>query len=346
MKGKVLVVLMAVALLFAGTVGLFAGGQKEATGGKAKQLVYGYVTPGPDTWYKRDVDGFVYAAERVGARVIVLNSNYNAETEIGNIDSLINQGVDGMCMFTFNQNGANIAAKKCAAAGIPLVVTDNVGQVLKSGTDVVAAVDFDWVGMGKNVADYIAKTYPGQNIAAITGLSEHVPVQMFMGSFTSTVKELGKNTIVAIRDGKYDPTVAANAAEDLVQSGQKFSVLFVFNDEMGASVVRVLKARGVLNNPIKVITTNGAPYGIDLMKEGEIKYSISTSPGWEGMISFLALQAAKNGKIKTLNQQILLPNTPITPETINDKMLVVPWSADPVWLDLTHKYFPQYDGMY
>ena len=23
-----------------------------------KQLVYGYVTPGPDTWYKRDVDGF------------------------------------------------------------------------------------------------------------------------------------------------------------------------------------------------------------------------------------------------------------------------------------------------
>ena len=40
--------------------------------------VYGYVTPGPDTWYKRDVDGFQYGAERAKAKVIVLNSDYNA----------------------------------------------------------------------------------------------------------------------------------------------------------------------------------------------------------------------------------------------------------------------------
>lgn len=323
------------------------GGIMPATAqSSGKQLVYGYVTPGPDTWYKKDVDGFVYAAGLAGAKVIVLNSNYNPETEIANIDSLINQGVDGMCVFTFNQNGANIAAQKCAAAKIPLVVTDNVGQVLKSGYDIVAAIDFDWVGMGKNVAEYIAKQYPGQNIAAITGLSEHIPVQMFMGSFAPAVEKLGKNKIVAIRDGKYDPTVAANAAQDLVQSGTKFSILFVFNDEMGAAVVRVLKAAGVLNNPIKVITTNGAPYGIDLIKQGDIAYSISTSPGWEGMVSFLALHAYKTGKIKTLNQQLLLPNTSITLSNINDKMQVVPWDVDPVWKNLTAKYFPQFNGMY
>ncbi|MGO8693906.1 MAG: sugar ABC transporter substrate-binding protein [Rectinemataceae bacterium] len=340
MKSRFLFVALAVLMLVGGFV------PTAAAQSSGKQLVYGYVTPGPDTWYKRDVDGFVYAAGLAGAKVIVLNSNYNPETEIANIDSLINQGVDGMCVFTFNQNGANIAAQKCAAAGIPLVVTDNVGQVLKSGYNVVAAVDFDWVGMGKNVAAYIAEHYPEQNVAAITGLFEHVPVQMFMGSFKSTMDQLGKNKLVAVRDGKYDPTVAANAAQDLVQSGTKFSVLFVFNDEMGAAVVRVLKAAGVLNNPVKVLTTNGAPYGIDLIKQGGIKYSISTSPGWEGMVSFLALQAYKTGKITTLNQQLLLPNTAITPENINDKMQVVPWEVDPVWKDLTAKYFPQFDGMY
>jgi len=311
-----------------------------------KQLVYGYITPGPDTWYKMDVDGFTYAAGLAGAKVIVLNSNYNPETEIANIDSLINQGVDGMCVFTFNQNGANIAAQKCAAAKIPLVVTDNVGLVLKSGYDVVAAVDFDWVGMGKTVAEHIAKAYPGQDVAVITGLSEHVPVQMFMGSFKATVDQLGKNKVVAVRDGKYDPTVAANAAQDLVQSGTKFSLLFVFNDEMGASVVRVLKSAGVLNKPIKVLTTNGAPYGIDLIKQKGFAYSISTSPGWEGMVSFLALHANKTGKIQTMNQQLLLPNTEITSKNINDKMQVVPWAVDPVWKKLTGKYFPQYNGMY
>ncbi len=339
MSRKLLIVAIAALMVVGGIVPATA----QSSG---KQYVYGYVTPGPDTWYKKDVDGFVYAAGLAGAKVIVLNSNYNPETEIANIDSLINQGVDGMCVFTFNQNGANIAAQKCAAAKIPLVVTDNVGLVLKSGYDVVAAIDFDWVGMGKNVAEYAAKQFPGQDIAVITGLSEHVPVQMFMSSFKPTVEKLGKNKIVAIRDGKYDPTVAANAAQDLVQSGTKFSLLFVFNDEMGAAVVRVLKAAGVLNNPIKVMTTNGAPYGIDLIKQGGIAYSISTSPGWEGMVSFLALHANKTGKIKTLNQQLLLPNTAITPSNIDDKMQVVPWDVDPVWKNLTAKYFPQFNGMY
>lgn len=325
---------------------LFAGGKQEAAGAKEDKLVYGYITPGPDTWYKRDVDGFVYAAKRAGVEVVVLNSDYDAEKEVANINSLVNQGVDGMCVFTFNQNGANIAAREAEAAGIPLVVTDNVGEVLKSGHDVVAAIDFDWAGMGKDVANYIAKNYPGENIATIMGLFEHIPVQMFRESFVPEVERLGKNEIVAMTDGRYNPEVAVDKAQDLVQSGQDFSVLFIFNDEMAAAVVRMLDSRGVLNNPIKVVTTNGAPYGIDLMKEGKIQYSISTSPGWEGMISFLALHENVTGANDALNQQIMLPNAPITPETINDKTKVIPWEADPVWLDLTADYFPQYDGLY
>jgi ribose transport system substrate-binding protein len=312
----------------------------------SKQKVYGYVTPGPDTWYKKDVDGFVFGAEKAGAKVIVLNSNYDPEKEIANIDSLINQGVDGMCVFTFNQNGANIAAKKCASAGVPLVVTDNVGQVLKSGYDVVAAIDFDWGAMGKDMAQYIARQYPGENVAMICGMFEHIPVQMFRATFEPGVASLGKNKIVSIRDGKYDPSVAVNQVQDLIQSGTKFSVLFVFNEEMAAAVVRTLKARNLLNNPIKVVAQNGAPYGLDLIKDGSIKYSISSSPGWEGMVSALALNAYATGKITKKNQQIVLPITPVTPANINDTTKVVPWDVNPVWNELTKKYFPQYNGTY
>ncbi|TYC06783.1 MAG: sugar ABC transporter substrate-binding protein [Kosmotoga sp.] len=309
----------------------------------AEDLVYGYVTPGPDTWYKKDVEGFKYAAELLGVEVVVLNSDYDTQKEITNINTLINMGVDGMCIFSFNPNGAFIAARECEKAGIPLVVTDNVGQVLKSENDVVACIDFDWKAMGKNVANYIAENYPGEKIASIMGLFEHIPVQIFRDSFESTVEELGVNEIVAVRDGKYTPTVAVDQAQDLIASGYDFSILFVFNEEMGAAVVRMLKTRGLLNNPIKVITTNGAPYGIELIKEGSIKYSISTSPGWEGFISFLALHSYVKGHIVKEDQQILLPDTPITPETINDKTKVVPWNIDPVWIELTKEYFPQYN---
>jgi ribose transport system substrate-binding protein len=312
----------------------------------AEDLVYGYVTPGPDTWYRKDVEGFEYGAGLAGVEVVVLNSDYDTEKEISNIDTLINMGVDGMCIFSFNQNGAFIAAKKCAEAGIPLVVTDNVGQVLESEDDIVACIDFDWEAMAVDIANYIADNYPGEKIACIMGLFEHVPVQIFRDAFEPLVEELGVNEIVAIRDGEYNPSVAVNQAQDLIESGYEFSNLFIFNEEMSAAVVRMLKTRGLLNNPIRIITSNGAPYGIDLVKDGSIDYSISSSPGWEGFISFLALQSYVNGINTELDQQILLPITPVVSETIDDKTKVVPWDVDPVWIDLTHEYFPEYDGLY
>jgi ABC-type sugar transport system substrate-binding protein len=160
------------------------------------------------------------------------------------------------------------------------------------------------------------------------------------------VEQLGKNKIVAERDGRYDPNEAVNQAQDLIQSGLKFSVLFVFNDDMGVAVVRMLKTRGLLNNPIKVVTINGSPSGIEAMKEGGIKFSISQSPGWEGMVSALALNAYLMGRNTKINQQVVLPSPPITMQNIDDKMIVVPWDQDPAWLAVTKKFFPEYTGLY
>ena len=322
------------------------GGSGDGPPPKDRKLVYGYITPGPDTWYKKDVEGFEYAAKRAGVEVIVLNSNYSIEKEAANIDSLLLQGIDGMCVFTFNEGGARLAAIKCARKGVPLVVTDNAGEVLKQSADIVACIDFDWKAMGNDWAEYIAKNYPGEDIAMVTGRFEHVPVQMYRSTFEPRVKALGSNKIVAIEDGKYDPSVAVQRAEGLIGSGVKFSVLFVGNEDMAAAVIRMLKNRKLLNNPIKVISENGSPVGIKLVKEGSLKYTISSSPGWEGMISFLALHEHIMGKSKELNQQIMLPITPVTGETIDDKTKVVPWEVDPVWLDLTRKYFPRYNGLY
>ena len=65
-------------------------------------LTFGYITPGPDTWYKRDVDGFVLAANLLRIKTVVLNSDYDVQKELSNIESLITQGVDGMAIFSFN----------------------------------------------------------------------------------------------------------------------------------------------------------------------------------------------------------------------------------------------------
>ena len=305
-----------------------------------KDLTFGYVTPGPDTWYKRDVDGFVRAADMLGIKTVVLNSDYDVQKEVSNIDSLITQGVDGMAIFSFNQQGAITAAKKCQAAGIPLVTVDNCGQALNSGNQIVAAVDFDWRAMGKNYAEYMADQFPGKKVALITGLLEHLPVQMVTGAMKERMKELGKNEIVAVRDGKYNPPVAVTQAQDLIQSGVKFDILWIMNEDMAAAVIRYLKNQGILDQ-YTVIAQNGSPVGIPLVEDGALNYTISSSPGWEGMVALLALYQHVSGDSKNMNQQIMLPVISVKKGTTLDKTQVVPWEYDPVWINLTKQYFPQ-----
>ena len=48
-------------------------GSKEAEESKAESAggkVYGYITPGPDTWYQRNVEGFQMGAEKDGNKAV------------------------------------------------------------------------------------------------------------------------------------------------------------------------------------------------------------------------------------------------------------------------------------
>ena len=191
------VVICAVVLVCFGLGGAFASGGKEGQAGK--KLVYGYITPGPDTWYKRDVDGFKLAADKYGVELIVLNSDYDVQKELANIDAMITQKVDGLSVFSFNENGARIAAEKCKKAGIPVVVTDSAGAILKQNVEVVAAIDFDWALMGEKTMKWLAKNRPGAKWVNITGNFTSLPMQFLNDSMADWSKKLGLTLVDAAK---------------------------------------------------------------------------------------------------------------------------------------------------
>ena len=306
-------------------------GSKEAEESKAESAggkVYGYITPGPDTWYQRNVEGFQMGAEKDGNKVVILNSDYDVSKEVSNIDSMINQGVDGLCIFSFNESGAKIAAEKCAKAGIPLVSTDSVGTALdNNGNDIVAAIDFDWTEMGNNYGQWFADNCPGENIFVITGNFESVPCQRINEAMQAKVDELGKNKIIDIQEGEYNPSKAITVAQDAIASGKDFSVIFVMNEDMAAGIIQMLDSQGVADR-YKVVSQNGSPAGLPLIKNGKLDYTISSSPGWEGLVSYQVLNQYATGASTAVQQQVELPIMPVDQSNIDDKTKVVPWEVD------------------
>ena len=263
---------------------------------------YGYISPGPDTWYQRDVDGFTFAAEADGNEVVVLNTEYDPEKEIANIESLINQGVDGISMFSSTEAGATLAAKRGEEAGIPVVLTDSVGTVIANGQDHVASIDFDWYGMGQAYADWMAETYPGEKFVILTGLFGSPPSEEINRGMTDRAEELGKNELVTILETKYSPDTAVSLAQDLVNSGEEFGLHVHHGRGHGSAVIRMLSNEGYLDNPVKVFSQNGSTSGIPLLKDGSLKYSISSSPGWEGFVAYHALNNYVSGCSDEMNQ--------------------------------------------
>ena len=340
MKGnrawKVAVCVLVIAVFGLGMA--FASGDNEAKK-PGKKLTYGYITPGPDTWYKRDVDGFKLAADKYGVDLIVLNSDYDVQKELANIDAMITQGVDGLSVFSFNENGARIAAEKCKKVGIPVVVTDSAGAILKQGVEVVAAIDFDWALMGEKTMKWLAKNKPGAKWVNITGNFTSLPMIYLNESMEKESQRLGL-TLVDTREAKFDPNLAVDIAQDLVQSGREFDTIYVADEDMGAAVIRMLKDRKLIDNPYWVLSENGSPAGVQPLKDGSLKYTVSMSPTYEGVLAFLALHRYVLKADKKVNQQIMIPIFGITGKNVQD---IVPWETDnpQLYFDLTQKNYPE-----
>jgi ribose transport system substrate-binding protein len=328
------------------TVGLVAIGSASQASQKPSQprattkLTFGYVSPGPDTWYARDVQGFEYAAKLYGVKVDVLNSEYDQQKELANIESFVAKGVNGISMFSYDDTGADETAVLAGQAHIPVVLTDNVHNAISNGYKVAASVDFDWCGMGKDYANYMAKEWPGQNYAMLAGNFLAPPTVVLDSCMQSQAKKLGKNKLVYFQQTMYDTETAVNLSEDLIASGTKFGILFVMNDDMGAAVSQVLKSHGLLKK-VHLMTENGSNVGLALMKQGKLAYTISSSPAWEGMVAFLELYAAAQHRLSaTADKEVLLPAIPVTRSVALNPMKVVSWTPGPVDWTLTKDYLP------
>lgn len=305
-------------------------------------LVFGYITPGPDTWYLRDVEGFQAAAELLGVEVVVLNSNYDVSEELSNIENLVNQEVDGLSVFSFNESGAITCAEKGAEAGIPVVATDSVGSVFQAEAEVAGAVDFDWKEMGISYGNWMADNYPEEDYVIITGNFESVPCQTVNAAMQETSESRGVNECLAIEDGDYTPAVAADKVEDLINSGLKFKMIFVMDEDMAAAVRVRLEDMGVADDYV-VISQNGSEVGLEMLEAGTLAYTISSSPGWEGFVACLALYHAAVNPEAEMEVSYYLPIIPLDKDTdTSDPMQVVPWTVDvECYKELTAQYFPE-----
>ena len=91
-----------------------------------EEIVFGYISPGPDTWYLRAAEGFEWGCEKLGIKCITVNSDRDSSKELSNIEYLINEGVAGIGILSFNESGVVTCAQMCGEAIQNLAIRPNI----------------------------------------------------------------------------------------------------------------------------------------------------------------------------------------------------------------------------
>lgn len=307
-----------------------------AAASPAKQVTIGYIQAGPDVYYMREVDGVRHVVETLNKqKLVVLNSEYKQEKELSNADDLIAQKVDAIILMPTNADAAQKIAQKCNAANIPFFLS--AAQMANGPGKATGSLLIDMVACGKLVGDFTAKNYPNTKGYIITGvLGQGVGGDDYGNGFRAGIKDAGIK-ILDTQPGNWDRNTAMKKAQDMLTADPNVQFIYVENEDMAMGVATVLKDMNLLDK-IALVSQNGSPTGVEMLKNGQLKATAAGCPTLAGMT--LARMALDYLGGKTADMQKMLPMKLVTPDKISD---LDPWDLQ----ELLTKYngnVPLYNG--
>lgn len=311
-----LVVILSVVLVAAGCSSNTGGGESDG------KLTFGYIAYNmKDVWNMYSAEAFEYAGREMGVDTIILDSENSLEKSVALMEDLIQKKVDGISIFPISPEQAATLSKMANDAGIP-VTFENLKPGSNAG-DYISTIAAEYDLIGEAAINYIAETYPGANVLFVAGAKGGGVYESYQDGIDRAMLQVGDNiTIVNTVHGDWETEKAMNQTQNVIQSGQKFDVVFANNELMGKGVMNALKEAG-LDNTVSIVSTGGGPDGLKMVEDGEITATMSAPVSLQGLITFKNLYQHLNGK--TPDKFIPLPIIPVSKETLGE---AISWEVD------------------
>ena len=337
-KVGLLLVMLTVMVLAVSPV--FAGGEKEGEG-----MTVGVVLPYEIGWFTAFHEGFEKVAEREGVKINWQYHEYAADKETTAIQNLITIGVDAINVTSASPESAEYSARLANEAGIPIQITES-GGVAEGGGKPFADIDFNWYSIYHDyVAPELANAVKGElEVLWLQGFLGSPPVMSGIEGFKDAIAGMDNVSLATdVQDGQYATEPSLNITKGMVQGGLDFNVAIGSSQEITEGIIQGLKEENVDLDDVTIVTVNGGPMDIQNLKDGEIDYALSISPGLHGMICAQNLINYLKGK--KYQEKTYSPVVWCTQDNWEEKL--IPWDVDEAWFPVvdafieTGKYKPE-----
>lgn len=245
---------------------------------KKDAYTFGYIAYDmTDIWNEYSARAFEFAATKadVEVKTVVLDSKNSLEESVTAMESLIQQGVDGISIFPIsNEQGAQLV-KIANEADIPVTV-ENFAMEVDDPGDYIASVACEYDDIGYAAIKYIAEQKPGAKVFFCAGQEGAGVYEKYQEGVDRGLAEFGDQVeVVATLHGDWLTDKAYNVTTDLISSGTEFDYIFANNGMMAQGCYRALEDAGLKDIPI--VSTGGSPDDYKMLQEG-IEAANMTAP--------------------------------------------------------------------
>ena len=313
MKKKTICIITLLCIFLLGVADVFAAAKQESSPAVKKRVI-GFSMPAlTHSFWIPMLYGVREQAKKYNMEVIDLNAGGfgNLDTQISQIENLIQRGVDAIIMGATSADGVVPVVEEANRAKIPVF---GVGSQPK--TDVVTTkVVADDYGMGVIQAQYMGKYLKGQGEVALMsgppGLNWSV--DRAKGFRDTLAKEYSGVRIVAEQWTEVSRPKAIELMESWLQAFPNLRGIYTANDDLAAGAVRAIISAGKTAQ-IKVSSCNPTEIGIEYLKAGYILCHAVQQTVLQGRTAVDAVYAKLNGR--TPQKVIVTPALLLTKENL------------------------------
>lgn len=215
--------------------------------GMAKQIKIGMAVDDLrlERWQK-DRDIFVDKAKSLGADVFVQSSNGNEETQMSQIENMINRGVDVLVIIPYNGQVLSNVIAEAKREGIKVLAYDR----MINNADVDFYISFDNEKVGQLQALSLVSRVPQGNYFLMGGSPVDNNAKMFRAGQMTVLKPLidgGKIKIVGDQwaDGWLPENALKIMENALTANNNKIDAVVASNDATAGGAIQALAAQGL-----------------------------------------------------------------------------------------------------
>ncbi|NHV91156.1 D-xylose ABC transporter substrate-binding protein [Cronobacter dublinensis] len=196
--------------------------------------------------WQKDRDIFVSKAESLGAKVFVQSANGNEETQMSQIENMINRGVDVLVIIPYNGQVLSNVVAEAKREGIKVLAYDR----MINNADIDFYISFDNEKVGAIQAQSLVEKVPQGNYFLMGGSPVDNNARLFRDGQMKVLKPfIDSGKIKVVGDQWVDGWLPENALKimenALTANNNKIDAVVASNDATAGGAIQALSAQGL-----------------------------------------------------------------------------------------------------